>query len=147
MSYPLRFYDPAHTADRPQALESFSARFHPRLALLDRERVERNVKQRVQRWAALGRGEGGWEQAEAALLAEDAAEVRQEEGGGGPAACRGHGKQSAGQRLKRERVFPAPPPAPLAGGASHQPADGCHAGIRGSGRAAKRGSALAGGAV
>jgi hypothetical protein len=64
-----------------QALGSFSARLDPRLALLDKERMERSVAQRVQRWAALGRRGDGEEAALAAVLAEDAAEVRQEGGG------------------------------------------------------------------
>jgi hypothetical protein len=60
-----------------QALDSFTGRLDPRLALLSRELVEHNVVHRVLRWAGLGRGDGGSAEAHLnAMLAEDAAEVR-----------------------------------------------------------------------
>lgn len=60
-----------------QALESYTGRLAPRLALLSRERVEQSVVLRVLRWAGLGGGGGGGGEAGlGALLAEDAAEVR-----------------------------------------------------------------------
>ena len=66
----------------PQALDSYTGRLAPRLALLGPEQLERNVAQRVLRWAGLGAGagaggaggDGGADLS--AMLAEDAAEVR-----------------------------------------------------------------------
>lgn len=65
----------------PQALDSYTGRLAPRLALLSRERIQQNVVERVLRWAAMGAcdtggagvGSGGGDMA--AMLAEDAAEV------------------------------------------------------------------------
>ena len=71
-----------------QALQSYTGRVAPRLALLGAEQLERGVVQRVLRWAALGgessggsssgsmEGPGPTVQPLSALLAEDAAEVR-----------------------------------------------------------------------
>lgn len=69
----------------PQALGSYAGRLEPRLALLSRELLERNVVQRVLRWAGLGgggaAGSGGAQADVSTLLAEDALEV------GGPGGC------------------------------------------------------------
>lgn len=65
----------------PQALDSYTGRLAPRLALLSRELIQQNVVERVLRWAALGAcdaggaGVGGCGGDMTALLAEDAAEV------------------------------------------------------------------------
>ena len=64
-----------------QALDSYTGRMAPRLALLSAERLEQGVVQRVLRWAAAG---GAGDADPGTLLAEDAAEV----GRGGAAVGR-----------------------------------------------------------
>ncbi|PSC68227.1 hypothetical protein C2E20_8189 [Micractinium conductrix] len=54
-----------------QALDSYTGRMAPRLALLSAERLEQGVVQRVLRWAAAG---GAGDADPGTLLAEDAAE-------------------------------------------------------------------------
>ena len=64
-----------------QALDSYTGRTAPRVALLSRERIEQNVVQRVLRWAGMGACRGGdaiESSAMAGLLAEDALEVSPE---------------------------------------------------------------------